>query len=250
MKEERALRNSSERSPAADSNGNESHVDDKFSGVSTVPGPFTRPPEPGDDRYRGRAPWRGKTRKQLPQHLQQLAAFVKEVDGKPYRLSARKILRTQFSSRKGSASNSGAWSSDSALVSGDPTTPTGPTSRAASAVSDVDVATKARDEYEDFFCSELIAAGLKRMGCLQTEREDAYFWPSSFAQGGDLEKYMGPGFSYGEEIVIDCNMVEVEKAQVMGGSPSRPRAAPGSARTSGRSDSQRVSMGMGTFRLS
>ena len=91
------------------------------------------------------------------------------------------------------------------------------------------------------------------MGCLQTEREDAYFWPSSFAQGGDLEKYMGPGFSYGEEIVIDCNMVEVEKAQVMG-APSPSRSARATARGE-RADpagprAQRVSMGMGTFKLS
>ena len=53
---------------------------------------------------------------------------------------------------------------------------------------------------------------MKSMGCLNSERPSAYFWPGSFSEGGELEKYLTNGVSYGPEILIDCRVLEIGKA--------------------------------------
>ena len=39
-----------------------------------------------------------------------------------------------------------------------------------------------------FFCSALVAAGLKVMGVLPADANDNYFWPGSFARGEQVDK--------------------------------------------------------------
>lgn len=69
-------------------------------------------------------------------------------------------------------------------------------------------------EEEEFFCSKLVAAGLKAMGVISPDVNSSRFWPGSFAQGGDIDKdgAMLPGWRFGEVIVVDTKTLELESA--------------------------------------
>jgi hypothetical protein len=69
---------------------------------------------------------------------------------------------------------------------------------------------------ETYFCSELVAAALFRMGVLSSPPPSlAHFLPADFAEGGQFEKYLSEGISYTDEILIDFDTPQIEKAQVM-----------------------------------
>ena len=38
---------------------------------------------------------------------------------------------------------------------------------------------------DGFFCSELVAAALKRMGLLNRRMANSYYWPGSYIKGAD-----------------------------------------------------------------
>lgn len=63
-----------------------------------------------------------------------------------------------------------------------------------------------------FFCSELAAACLRAVGCISTERVSSYFWPGSFAEGGEIDSCLAEGVTIGPEISIDCRIMEVGRA--------------------------------------
>jgi hypothetical protein len=67
-------------------------------------------------------------------------------------------------------------------------------------------------EHQSFFCSELVAAALKHMGIISPSYPASYFWPGSFAKGGDIDTALLPHASYGDEIIIDCRYLEIAKA--------------------------------------
>ena len=65
---------------------------------------------------------------------------------------------------------------------------------------------------EGFFCSELVAAALKRMGLLDRKMANSYFWPGSYNKGGDIDKNLRDGVKLGDLIVVDCSSAEVGRA--------------------------------------
>ena len=67
---------------------------------------------------------------------------------------------------------------------------------------------------ESYFCSELIAMALKAMGLMFQRRNELFFWPGEFGRGGALEKSLIEGCGYGEEIIIDCRLMEIGSARV------------------------------------
>lgn len=69
-------------------------------------------------------------------------------------------------------------------------------------------------EEEEFFCSKLVAAGLKAMGVISPDVNSSRFWPGSFAQGGDVDKdgAMLPDWRFGDVIVVDTKTLELESA--------------------------------------
>ena len=48
----------------------------------------------------------------------------------------------------------------------------------------------------------------------------SYFWPGSFAKGGEIDHALTPGLSYGEVILLDCKIIEVGKAVIRDSNPS------------------------------
>jgi hypothetical protein len=72
---------------------------------------------------------------------------------------------------------------------------------------EVDLAKK-----KTFFCSELVAAAQLGAGLLQPSCNASFFWPGSFAVGGDVDAATAQPYRYGPEILIDCREVEVGKA--------------------------------------
>jgi len=67
---------------------------------------------------------------------------------------------------------------------------------------------------ESYFCSELIAAALKAMGLMFERRNELFFWPGEFGEGGALEKSLIEDAGYGAEILIDCRQMEIGNARV------------------------------------
>ncbi|GMH77776.1 hypothetical protein TrST_g13862 [Triparma strigata] len=67
---------------------------------------------------------------------------------------------------------------------------------------------------KDYFCSELIAAALKAMGIMYDRRNELYFWPGEFGKGGSLDKSLIEECEYGEEMIIDCKVLEIGSARV------------------------------------
>eukprot|EP00940_MAST-03C_sp_MAST-3C-sp2_P003071 g3071.t1 len=68
------------------------------------------------------------------------------------------------------------------------------------------------EKQEGYFCSELVAAALKKMGFLGRRMANSYFWPGSYNEGGDIEKHLEDGVVLGSLIVVDCKFVEIGRA--------------------------------------
>ena len=65
---------------------------------------------------------------------------------------------------------------------------------------------------DGFFCSELVAAALKRMGLLNRRMANSYYWPGSYVKGADIDKNLSDGVKLGDLIVVDCDSAEVGRA--------------------------------------
>jgi len=64
-----------------------------------------------------------------------------------------------------------------------------------------------------FFCSELVAAAQLDAGLLKPTSNASFFWPGSFAVGGEVDGATAAPFQYGPEITIDFKEAEVGKAR-------------------------------------
>jgi hypothetical protein len=111
--------------------------------------------------------------------LEQLHEFVTAVVGKPYRITAAKIINRK-------------------------TTQSG---------------TKEDTEKSGFFCSELVVAAWKAAGVVQPDALSSYFWPVMFASGGSIEEYLCEGVSLGEEHLVDFSNVAVSRAKSVSEKP-------------------------------
>lgn len=58
--------------------------------------------------------------------------------------------------------------------------------------------------YEDFFCSQLIAAAYKTVGLLPNQRSTTQYWPGNFTQEGNLK--LRQGAELGPEMLINFNL--------------------------------------------
>jgi len=65
-----------------------------------------------------------------------------------------------------------------------------------------------------FFCSQLVAAGLKAMGVLPADLNSGRFWPGSFAPAGGIDEdgVMAPGWRFGELCLVDTKTLELGSA--------------------------------------
>ncbi|RHY38094.1 hypothetical protein DYB38_006786, partial [Aphanomyces astaci] len=72
-----------------------------------------------------------------------------------------------------------------------------------------------KEKTSHYFCSELVAATLQHLGWVHTNVPPSYFWPGSFAQGGEVEtdRHLTPSVALGPELAIDCKIMEVGRAQ-------------------------------------
>ena len=52
------------------------------------------------------------------------------------------------------------------------------------------------------------------VGGEHSRRNELYFWPGEFCKGGSLDKSLIDGCSYGEEMIIDCKVLEIGSARV------------------------------------
>jgi hypothetical protein len=120
--------------------------------------------------------------------LDSLNAFVDSVEGKPYELSAIKLLKVS-----------------SRVVSKKSKEEAPPSSLASSEA-----------ERKGFFCSELTVAALKAMGIVKAELNAVSMWPVNLASGGELDKYLNPGYELMPEVMINCEFVAVGTARSKG----------------------------------
>jgi hypothetical protein len=68
-----------------------------------------------------------------------------------------------------------------------------------------------------FFCSELVAAVLKELDVIPVALNSEYFWPGCFSQHDEIDTIMKENnlsSFFGDELVIDCRVVEISKAVV------------------------------------
>jgi hypothetical protein len=88
-------------------------------------------------------------------------------------------------------------------------------STAIGLVNGVEGAAEESKMLETYFCSELVAAAMFRMDVLTSPPSSlAHFLPADFAQNGQIEKYLSEGVCYSDEIMIDFDTPEIEKAYV------------------------------------
>lgn len=63
---------------------------------------------------------------------------------------------------------------------------------------------------QTFFCSALVAAGLKALAVLPKNVNERFFWPGSFTSAsGRLDKLLQPGFAYSAEYDVNCRELEL-----------------------------------------
>ena len=80
-------------------------------------------------------------------------------------------------------------------------------------------------EQRTFFCSALVAAGLKALGVISPDLNDNYFWPGAFAEGGDIDYELDfMEYTLSREVLIDPDTLAVAKlTQMMQEKKSRQR---------------------------
>lgn len=139
---------------------------------------------------------------------QALHSFVKDVEGKPYGFltlsnlfpSARRASTTEASAapaRRGS----GALLLHRLF-------------RRKSNASEEEGQQQQQKEGDHFFCSQLVAAGLKAMGVLPPDLNASRFWPGSFAEGGDVDEegMLSSGWHFEEVTLVDKKTLELGSA--------------------------------------
>ena len=52
------------------------------------------------------------------------------------------------------------------------------------------------------------------MGYMYPRRNETYFWPGEFASSGAIEKSLVDDCGYGEEMIIDCRVLEIADARI------------------------------------
>ncbi|ETM51200.1 hypothetical protein, variant 1 [Phytophthora nicotianae] len=139
-----------------------------------------------------------------PEITEVLTEFVRRVDGNPYSIFG--ILRSTGESDR-SIFNSVRVTNSMYEESDDSFSNTGGSSNSSTPSSpEGSESTKSQRKY---FCSSLVASAWKELGWLQTKRKSSSFWPGSFEDGGEAERFLAPGVALGPETVIDCRIVEV-----------------------------------------
>ena len=73
-----------------------------------------------------------------------------------------------------------------------------------------------KDSDQKFFCSELVAALMKATGWMLSRRNEKYFWPGEFSKGGAIDKSLIDDCSFGEELIIDSQILEIGTARDIG----------------------------------
>lgn len=68
-------------------------------------------------------------------------------------------------------------------------------------------------EQSSFFCSELVAACLQTMDLLPKDINVSAIWPGSFTSAGDIDKMLLAGAVFGDELVLDCRVMEISRAR-------------------------------------
>ncbi len=63
-----------------------------------------------------------------------------------------------------------------------------------------------KGEYENFFCSELVAAAFKEVGFLSKDVAASNYWPVSFSQGKNLK--LTNGAKLGLEMELSFDIVQ------------------------------------------
>ena len=141
---------------------------------------------------------------------QALQRFVQGVDGKPYGFSLSNLFpakRAETSpgstARRGSGAVLGRFLRLS--IGSKPEAEGGPPPPQQS-----------QQEEDKFFCSQLVAAGLKAMSVLPTDLNSSRFWPGSFAEGGEIDGagVMIDPWRLGEVMLVDTKTLELGSAVV------------------------------------
>lgn len=162
-----------------------------------------------------------------PETMTKMNEFVARVEGNPYSIlgilqtrgeSQRLNLASQDTTTTTTSSSSQATSPvprRSPVLGTNPAQPITPTRRASTGMlllaspTKKDSASQPQPSRRKYFCSSLAAAALKHLGWLDTKHTSSYFWPGSFEEDGDIEKYLAPGVAMEKETVVDCRVIEV-----------------------------------------
>lgn len=144
---------------------------------------------------------------------QALHGFVKDVEGKPYGFltlsnlfpSARRSSTTEASAapaRRGP----GAFPLQRLFR------------RKSNASEEEGQQQQQQKEGDHFFCSQLVAAGLKAMGALPPDLNASRFWPGSFTEGGDVDEegMLSSGWRFEEVTLVDKKTLELGSAVLTG----------------------------------
>uniref|UniRef100_A0A7S2WHQ2 PX domain-containing protein n=1 Tax=Rhizochromulina marina TaxID=1034831 RepID=A0A7S2WHQ2_9STRA len=123
--------------------------------------------------------------------INQLTGFATKTDGKPYGFSITKLFPRKEVRSVANDGNSATTSRDT--------------------IADRSF-TNSLENKKTFFCSELVAAAMKESGIILPTYNCSYFWPGSFAVGGEVDEAMVEGIAYGGEMLIDCRVMEVAHA--------------------------------------
>eukprot|EP00941_MAST-03F_sp_MAST-3F-sp1_P006257 g6257.t1 len=114
--------------------------------------------------------------------VQRLVHFTEAVNGKPYSLTPAKLLRR--------APDREVYLQDDDEI-------------------EDDEEERQSKILENFFCSELVAAGLKTLGFMENVRSSAYYWPGDFGDDGNIESFLKNSIELAPAVAINCRFVEV-----------------------------------------
>lgn len=136
-----------------------------------------------------------------------LDEFVEQVVGLPYGFSASQVFSKKHKSASLGSMVKNLLHSNRAEEVYDKSRP--------SFQPEADTSTDSKKQA--FFCSELVAAALKEIEIIPSSLNSEYFWPGCFAKNDEIDVLMKENdlkCHYGEELVIDCRVVEISKAIV------------------------------------
>ncbi|TMW62683.1 hypothetical protein Poli38472_005301 [Pythium oligandrum] len=139
---------------------------------------------------------------------QRLNDFVSSVNGNPYSILG--LIHTRGESDRRIADERGNKSPATQRQTSPPSPSSRPTTPTGGRMDSGNISPRSNEARKrKYFCSSLVASALKHLGWLETTHSSSYFWPGSYEDGGDIEKYLAPGVSIGPETLVDCRIVEV-----------------------------------------